>query len=150
MEGKIKFEWKNVRIFLGLGLIFIVGFLFLTIKDKGEDPKGGEQVQDMKIEDTKVGEREAAKEGDTVTVDYKGTLENGDVFDSSYDRGEPFSFTIGEGSVIEGWEKGVSGMKVGGKRKLTIPPEMGYGDRQAGSIPPNSTLIFEIELLKIE
>ena len=108
------------------------------------------EVDGLKIEDVSVGSGEAVKEGATVKVHYTGMLKDGKVFDSSKERGEPFSFTVGEGRVIEGWEKGLIGMKKGGKRILTIPPELGYGDRDLGDIPPNSTLIFEIELLDFE
>lgn len=95
------------------------------------------------------GERTTKKE-DTVEVHYVGTLSDGTKFDSSRDRGKPFSFTIGAGQVIRGWDEGLLGMKVGEKRKLTIPPDMGYGSRGAGeTIPPNATLLFEIELLSI-
>ena len=89
-----------------------------------------------------------ARDGDTVSVHYTGTLDDGEVFDSSAGRG-PLTFTVGSGQVIAGWEQGVEGMRIGGKRKLTIPPRLGYGKRGAGSIPPNATLIFDIELLKI-
>ena len=101
------------------------------------------------IADIAVGEGDQAKQGQTVTVNYTGTLENGDQFDTSIGRA-PFSFPLGAGRVIKGWDEGVVGMKVGGKRRLTIPPELGYGSRGAGNvIPPNATLIFEIELLKV-
>ena len=102
------------------------------------------------IDDSATGNGLAAKAGDTVTVHYVGTLADGTKFDSSRDRGKPFSFTLGHGRVIQGWDFGVAGMQVGGVRKLTIPPEEGYGSRGAGgAIPPNATLIFEVELLRI-
>lgn len=102
----------------------------------------------LKIEDIAIGQGTEAKSGDTVTVNYLGTLLNGTKFDSSYDRNAPFTTQIGVGQVIKGWDEGIVGMKVGGKRKLIIPPDLGYGDKGAGNtIPPNSTLIFEVELL---
>jgi FKBP-type peptidyl-prolyl cis-trans isomerase len=106
------------------------------------------------IEDNTVGTGDTAASGQDVTVHYTGWLydngQRGKKFDSSKDRGDPFVFPLGEGQVIKGWDEGVAGMKVGGKRTLTIPPEMGYGSRGAGGvIPPNSTLIFEVELLKV-
>ena len=103
------------------------------------------------IEDSKVGTGPEAKAGDTVSVHYVGTLQDGTKFDSSRDRGKPFSFALGRGQVISGWDNGVAGMQVGGVRKLTIPPEEGYGSRGAGgAIPPNATLIFEVELIGIK
>ncbi|MFN7147196.1 MAG: FKBP-type peptidyl-prolyl cis-trans isomerase [Myxococcota bacterium] len=107
-------------------------------------------MADLKIEDLNVGTGTEATKGKTVHVHYVGTLENGTKFDSSRDRGEPFSFQLGAGMVIQGWDQGVAGMKVGGKRKLTIPSHLGYGDRGfPGVIPPRATLIFEVELLKV-
>jgi FKBP-type peptidyl-prolyl cis-trans isomerase len=104
----------------------------------------------MKVEVQKEGAGAEAKKGDTVTVHYTGTLTDGTKFDSSVDRGEPFPFTLGQNRVIQGWELGVLGMKVGEKRKLTIPPELGYGNQAVGGvIPANATLIFEVELLGI-
>lgn len=105
---------------------------------------------ELGIEDLTVGTGEEAKEGDTVEVHYVGTLEDGTQFDSSRDRGETFSFTIGQGYVIKGWDEGVPGMKVGGLRKLTIPSDMGYGDYGTGPIPGGATLIFEVELVSIQ
>jgi FKBP-type peptidyl-prolyl cis-trans isomerase len=105
---------------------------------------------DLKIEDTIIGTGQEVKSGDSIVIHYKGTLTDGTKFDSSYDRGKPFETQIGVGQVIKGWDEGVIGMKVGGKRKLTIPPSLGYGDQPAGSIPPNSTLIFEVELVGIK
>ncbi|MFO7594240.1 MAG: FKBP-type peptidyl-prolyl cis-trans isomerase [Pseudomonadota bacterium] len=104
----------------------------------------------LKYEDIVEGEGATADAGQTVSVHYTGWLENGSKFDSSKDRNEPFRFRLGGGMVIKGWDEGVQGMKVGGKRKLTLPPELGYGARGAGGvIPPNAILIFEVELLDI-
>jgi FKBP-type peptidyl-prolyl cis-trans isomerase FkpA len=102
------------------------------------------------IEDLVVGDGAAAAAGQRVSVHYTGWLQNGNKFDSSKDRGQPFMFSLGRGEVIRGWDEGVNGMKVGGKRKLTIPPELGYGARGAGgAIPPNAILLFEVELLAV-
>ena len=102
------------------------------------------------IEELVVGEGAAAGAGQSVTVHYTGWLTDGRKFDSSKDRDDPFVFPLGRGHVIKGWDEGVAGMKVGGKRKLTIPPALGYGARGAGGvIPPNATLVFEVELLGV-
>jgi FKBP-type peptidyl-prolyl cis-trans isomerase len=107
--------------------------------------------QKLKIEDLKTGKGSEVKDGDTVTIHYTGWLEDGTKFDSSYDRDEPFKTKIGIGYVIKGWDLGVLGMKVGGKRKLTIPYELGYGKYGVDPLIPGfATLIFEVELLKIE
>jgi FKBP-type peptidyl-prolyl cis-trans isomerase FkpA len=104
----------------------------------------------LTIEDVTMGSGAAAAAGQNVTVHYTGWLTNGTKFDSSKDRNDPFVFPLGAGRVIKGWDEGVQGMKVGGKRKLTIPPALGYGARGAGSvIPPNATLVFEVELLGV-
>jgi FKBP-type peptidyl-prolyl cis-trans isomerase len=107
---------------------------------------------ELKIETTKAGTGDrVVKSGDTIAVHYTGTLTDGTKFDSSVDRGEPFEFTIGAGQVIKGWDEGLLGMKVGEKRTLTIPSDMGYGSTGAGNdIPPNATLIFETELISIQ
>jgi len=106
----------------------------------------------LKYLDLKKGDGAEAKKGAKVFVHYTGWLTNGKKFDSSLDSGKPFDFELGAGDVIKGWDEGVAGMKVGGKRKLIIPPDLGYGARGTpdGTIPPNSTLIFEVELLKVE
>ena len=102
-------------------------------------------------EDTTVGGAAEAKAGDHVVVHYTGWLTNGSKFDSSKDRNDPFSFPLGQRHVIADWDEGVQGMKIGGTRKLTIPPQLGYGARGAGGvIPPNATLVFEVELLAIQ
>lgn len=104
----------------------------------------------FEIEDIVVGKGAEAVRGKSVEVHYTGTLTNGAKFDSSHDRGKPFSFALGAGRVIAGWDLGVAGMREGGKRKLIIPPAMGYGARGVpGAIPPNATLIFEVELLRV-
>src|ERR1039458_6126178 len=111
----------------------------------------GATVTELKKEDTKVGTGAEAVTGKSVSVHYTGWLTDGTKFDSSKDRGHPFSFQLGAGQVIKGWDQGVAGMKVGGVRKLTIPPELGYGARGAGGvIPPNATLVFEVELLGVQ
>jgi len=159
MESKIKFNWRNVLIAFGLITAGVVGTFFILGNPSQKDgekqveelseQEGG--VSELNIEDIVVGGGEEAKDGNKVSVHYVGTLTDGTKFDSSRDRGDPFTFTLGAGEVIKGWDQGVLGMKVGGTRKLTIPPELGYGEAGAGSdIPPNSTLIFEVELLSVE
>ncbi len=105
----------------------------------------------LQIEDQVQGTGAEAKTGQRVSVHYTGWLTDGKKFDSSKDRGKPFQFTLGAGEVIKGWDQGVAGMKVGGKRKLTIPSDLAYGARDVGNglIPPNSTLVFEVELLGV-
>lgn len=108
-------------------------------------------MSSLQIEDLVVGTGDSPQAGQTVVVHYTGWLTNGTKFDSSVDRGTPFEFPIGQGRVIKGWDEGVATMKIGGKRKLTIPPEMGYGARGAGGlIPPHATLVFEVELLGLK
>ena len=111
---------------------------------------GGNEVttaSGLKYVDVAEGTGATAQNGQMLTVHYTGTLQNGTKFDSSVDRGKPYVFRLGSGSVIKGWDEGLLGMKVGGKRKLTIPAALGYGARASGNIPPNSTLLFDVELL---
>lgn len=111
---------------------------------------GGDEVttaSGLKYVDVAQGTGATAQNGQMLTVHYTGTLQNGTKFDSSVDRGKPYQFRLGSGSVIKGWDEGLLGMKVGGKRKLTIPAALGYGARASGNIPPNSTLLFDVELL---
>lgn len=108
-------------------------------------------TSELKIEKLVTGTGKEAKSGATAVVHYTGWLTNGQKFDSSVDRNQPFEFLLGRGQVIKGWDQGVATMRVGDKVKLTIPPEMGYGTRGAGGvIPPNATLIFEVELLDVK
>jgi len=117
------------------------------------DASGAKEVtmpSGLKYVDMTVGDGTLAESGKTVSVHYTGWLTDGTKFDSSVDRGQPFSFTLGAGQVIRGWDEGVAGMRVGGKRKLTIPSDLGYGSRGAGGvIPPNATLVFDVELLGV-
>jgi FKBP-type peptidyl-prolyl cis-trans isomerase len=148
----------NKKILLILILLVVVFIFFLLIKPReltannyseNTSQISLKKMDTVKIEVLKEGTGEVSKVGDTLTVDYTGTLEDGTRFDSSIGR-EPFSFTLGENRVIQGWEQGMLGMKVGEKRKLTIPASLGYGSSgAAGVIPPNATLIFEVDLLKI-
>lgn len=141
---------KNLIIILSLIFIAVIGLVAFkyygkpsaqTIMDK----------QGVKIEILKEGTGAEAKNGSMVSVHYTGVLENGTKFDSSVDRGTPFEFALGAGQVIRGWDIGVEGMKIGEKRKLTIPSPLAYGERGAGGvIPPNATLIFEVELLGVK
>ena len=107
-------------------------------------------VEKLIIDDVVIGGGAEAKTGDTISVHYIGTLPNGQEFDNSNKRGEPFAFTLGERRVIKGWEDGVIGMKVGGKRILVIPSDLAYGDAGYGPIPPKATLVFSIELLEVK
>ncbi len=170
-ESKISINFGVVIFFFLLFIGFVVIALSFSKEEKpqptptpdneiklnlgGNNNQNKEQntqniVSDLQIEDSVVGEGKEAQVGNKVTVNYKGTLLDGTEFDSSYRRGDPFSFVLGQGQVIQGWERGILGMKEGGKRKLIIPPSLGYGSQQMGSIPPNSVLVFEVELLTVE
>jgi len=126
-------------------LIAALAFIFYQLN-------AGSQSATLQIEDLQVGEGPAAQAGDTISVHYTGWLQDGTQFDSSRDRGQPFTFTLGQGDVIAGWDEGLIGMQVGGVRRLTIPSDKAYGASGAGGglIPPNATLIFEVELLDIQ
>jgi FKBP-type peptidyl-prolyl cis-trans isomerase len=122
----------------------------MAANEKGTNAGETVTASGLKYVDQVVGAGDVAVAGKTVSVHYTGWLENGKKFDSSVDRGQPFSFPLGAGRVIKGWDEGVQGMKIGGKRKLTIPSDLGYGSRGAGGvIPPNATLIFDVELLGV-
>lgn len=140
--------------FLVLVMIVVVYFVFLRPKENQVSTNNAgvtTTASGLQYEDLVTGTGAEAKKGDTVSVHYTGWLTDGTKFDSSVDRNQPFEFQIGAGRVIKGWDEGVAGMKIGGKRKLTIPSELGYGTRGAGGvIPPNATLIFEVELLAIK
>ncbi len=135
-------------------LLIITGILgggnSMAANENGSDTREVTTSSGLKYLDQVVGTGDVAVAGKTASVHYTGWLENGKKFDSSVDRGQPFSFSLGAGRVIKGWDEGVQGMKVGGKRKLTIPSDLGYGSRGAGGvIPPNATLIFDVELLGV-
>jgi FKBP-type peptidyl-prolyl cis-trans isomerase FkpA len=146
----------KAKVWLPVLLAFVCcGLVVADDKDKDKkDDKSKEKIvktdSGLQYVDIKVGEGHEAKKGDTVEVHYTGWLKDGKKFDSSKDRGEPFVFPLGKGKVIKGWDEGVAGMKVGGKRKLIIPPELAYGKRGAGGvIPPDAELTFEVELLNV-
>jgi FKBP-type peptidyl-prolyl cis-trans isomerase len=122
-----------------------------SVNSSGASSASARKLSGIQVEDVREGTGREAKRGDTVSVNYLGTLaNNGKKFDSSYDRNEPFTFKLGSGQVIEGWEQGIVGMKVGGKRILVIPPDKAYGDQEVGGvIPANSTLKFEVELMDV-
>lgn len=142
---------KNYK-FISLAIV-LISLLACSTTDKSKntvEPKIVTTPSGLKYIDLIEGTGAAPMNGQTVFVHYVGTLDNGEEFDNSRKRNQPFSFVLGIGKVIKGWDEGLLGMKVGGKRKLIIPPDLGYGSRPAGKIPANSTLIFEVELLDIK
>ncbi len=147
-----------IIIVLVIVAIFIGGYFLFMNSNKGAVSQNDQEnnssnnfeVQGMKVEIVAQGSGTVAKNDDSVTVNYVGTLADGTTFDSSYDRNAPFTFPVGQGRVIKGWDLGIVGMKVGEKRKLTIPPDLAYGPSGfMGVIPPNATLNFEVELLQV-
>lgn len=145
-------EWIAVTIsILVVGFFFIFGNMFLSLFTGGSSNNTLMQQQpELVSQDVLIGGGTTASVGDRVTVHYTGRFVDGKVFDSSVSRGEPFQFVLGVGQVIKGWDDGVAGMREGGKRILSIPPEMGYGMNDYGPIPGGSTLIFEVELIKVD
>jgi len=152
----MKNKTQYIAVFVGIALVgfLLYGNSFMNLFNGNTNntastsqglPETGVEVQDEII-----GEGAVAQTGDKVTVHYVGRLTDGKVFDSSVDRGEPFVFSLGAGQVIKGWDEGLVGMKEGGKRILIIAPDYGYGSQGVGPIPPNSTLIFEVQLIKTE
>ena len=145
------------KVIFIIALLIIASIFYFSFRNKNQENEinntehntSSEQNQGSIIETLKQGSGDEVKNNDKATVHYTGTLESGTKFDSSLDRGTPFSFILGVGQVIKGWDLGVLGMKIGEKRKLIIPPELGYGQAGIGSIPGNATLIFEVELLSI-
>ena len=138
---------------LALGLLFAASIAFAQVHNLDPTKVTGKPVKTasgLEYWEIKQGNGAEAKPGNKVTVHYTGWLKNGVKFDSSVDRGKPFQFELGAGKVIKGWDEGVAGMKVGGKRQLRIPPKLGYGKAGVGAlIPPNATLIFDVELLGV-
>ncbi len=129
----------------------LIGVFFMATVGMAANPGQVKTSSGLIYQDTQVGTGAEAQKGQTVEVHYTGTLENGTKFDSSRDRNQTFKFQLGAGQVIKGWDEGIVGMKVGGKRKLTIPSDLAYGSRGAGGvIPPNATLVFEVELLGVK
>ena len=152
MKNLNKNQWIAVSLSLVLlGYLLFTDFIMKLFSPPTEEIEARQLSQDnLVVAEVSVGTGFLAEPGDILTVHYIGTLRDGRVFDSSLDRNTPFVFTLGVGQVIRGWDEGFSGMRVGGKRLLTIAPEYGYGEEGVGTIPPNSTLIFEVELLNVE
>jgi FKBP-type peptidyl-prolyl cis-trans isomerase len=145
-------EWIAVIVaVLVVGFFFVFGQTVVSLFTGNKTQTAQvTQTQQLQINDTLMGSGEIAQIGDRVVVHYTGKLTNGTVFDSSVPRGEPFQFVLGSGQVIKGWDQGIVGMHEGGKRTLTVPPALGYGMSDYGPIPGGSTLIFDVELLKVE
>lgn len=150
MKHLNKNQW--IAVFVGLALLTYLLFsdsLMSLFNPSVANTNTQMSGNNLTVQDVAVGTGVTAEAGDVLTVHYVGTLSDGRVFDSSRDRNTPYDFTLGMGSVIRGWDEGLVGMRVGGKRVLVIPPSYGYGAQGVGTIPPNSTLIFEVELLNV-
>ena len=145
---------QGIAVFAGIGILvylFFSGPLMNLFKTPNVESQNNQMpTTGFSAREITVGEGTIAERGDRLTVHYVGTLPNGQVFDSSRDRNTPITFVLGVGQVIRGWDEGVVGMREGGKRILTIAPDYGYGAESVGPLPANSTLVFEVELLKVE
>ena len=151
MKTLDKNEWVAIIVSMFVvGFFFIFGSNLVSMFTNKTSQNILVQTPQITISDEVIGTGDLALSGNRVVVHYTGRFVNGKVFDSSLTRGEPFQFVLGVGQVIKGWDQGVSGMRVGGKRMITVPPELGYGTINYGPIPGGSTLIFEVELLKVE
>lgn len=135
---------------LALAVVGVIAYMLWPASNGGGSGNFTPTTSGLEMEDLVVGTGASPTPGKRVKVHYTGTLTNGTKFDSSVDRGQPFEFTIGQGEVIKGWDEGVMTMKVGGKRRLRIPPKLGYGAQDKGAIPPNSVLLFDVELLDVK
>ncbi len=144
-------EWVAtiVAVFI-VGFFFIFGQYLISFFNNNKSTLSMAEQSAVQRQDEVVGTGDVAEINNRITVHYTGTFLDGKVFDSSVTRGEPFQFVLGIGQVIKGWDEGLVGMKVGGKRILIVPPQLGYGANDYGPIPGNSTLVFQIELLKVE
>ncbi|NBX67792.1 MAG: FKBP-type peptidyl-prolyl cis-trans isomerase [Proteobacteria bacterium] len=150
MKTKTKKTWSGLFLSLFISASFSTHSTVAADAPKAAICKSEKETTTLIKKDLKKGKGKEAKAGTKVKVHYTGCLTNGTKFDSSYDHGtEGFEFVLGQGQVIKGWDTGVAGMKIGGKRKLIIPSDMGYGESGAGPIPPKSTLVFEVELLEV-
>lgn len=164
MNEASKNKWIAVVVAIIIAAFFFGGVFLYSFNSKSTEPITSTTMtktnmntnittspEGLIIDEQRLGTGETAVAGKTVSVNYLGTLEDGTKFDSSYDRGQPIVFTLGVGQVIQGWDQGVAGMKVGGKRRLVIPAALAYGDRGAGAlIPPGATLVFDVELVAVK
>lgn len=152
MKKELLWSFVVVIIFLAVTWYVSKNMPLPEVKESAQTTQNitGPDGSILKITDTIVGEGDEAVAGKTLSMNYVGTLLDGTKFDSSYDRNEPFSFVLGGGQVIKGWDQGIVGMKVGGKRHLEIPSSFGYGDTGYGPIPAKATLIFDVELLEVK